>query len=704
MIVTLRFSGAQPGETVPTVALYLLDASGRVRQKLATSADGKLDIGRALELKTATVALGPDSADFHDLPAESLMQMRVADHLSAWERSQEIEILPPWWQGWNPFRICLGGRIRKCLLLRLAEPLRFPPPPHLPHPPPLCYPICNGIVEVWGRTCCCRPPIIIDLPDIIARIRQEIATNPVQFPPHDPGDPPPDWAATQRAMDNVAKARALGVAHSLTAPNTELAKDLHTLSSLPPAEALSYFIATPRLLPFWCHCSTGKIGETVLNPDGSFSFCYNRLPVLQLGFCSTVYFYKVRQWQDTQWVTIYDGGALHQYFTAGEFADLETYQGRTCGQNTPPPGTDFVAVQTIGSTGSWDLHSHYLGESGGVDLTQTGEFSVAAPPSEGGLVGSNNAPWATTLSFMLFFHPDMQAQGAVYYRLSVVAADSTGKPAGGATPAPITNPVSWLYFQLVGANWEIEAQVLGPTIQNGVPGLFAIPYNTQLWLSGQYHQSLDTTTLANGRYLLVLEIFDQNGTRLRPTGATGAGTDTPFRFLRLLQAPGPNSTASVPFAALTHLFWFDNRPCYGKIEDLDVNGIADTSVCQFLTGAASTQFQVGYRALHMVMADPIKPPSSFMSSYSISWHEGLNGPSGVLVTGGDTDQPSPPSVVGANVKTPPQPFSALLGSSAPGTRCTFTVNLDIYPKHTNGVSTIRAYEVHTEASFALEIV
>ena len=116
-----------------------------------------------------------------------------------------------------------------------------------------------------------------------------------------------------------------------------------------------------------------------------------------------------------------------------------------------------------------------------------------------------------------------------------------------------------------------------------------IPYKTlHQWLQFQYFQSLDTKTLADGRYLVIVEIFDQDGNRLRPTGATGNGKDTAFSFLRLRGASGPDSTANVPFAALTHLFWFDNRPCYGKIEDLDVNGTPDTSVCQFLTGAASS--------------------------------------------------------------------------------------------------------------------
>ena len=266
-------------------------------------------------------------ADIAHVPVESLMQFRLSDQLPIWEKAGGIEILPPYWRGWNPFRICVGGRIRRCRPFIFEEIPRF----HLGWRGPVvhgpCYPICNGIVEVWARTCCCRPPIIYELPSIIARIEQEIALNPLQFlPPHNPGDPPP-YAERVQAADALAKARAQGSARVVAAPNTQLAQDLKSLKTLPAAQALAYFHDNARLLPFWCHCSNGKIGETPLNPDGSFHFCYNRLPLLQLGFCSTVYYYVVRQWQDTQWVTVYDGGAAHQYFSAAEFADLETWSG-----------------------------------------------------------------------------------------------------------------------------------------------------------------------------------------------------------------------------------------------------------------------------------------------------------------------------------------------------------------------------------------
>src|SRR5262249_32639795 len=157
------------------------------------------------------------------------------------------------------------------------------------------------------------------------------------------------------------------------------------------------------------------------------------------------------------------------------------------------------------------------------------------------------------------------------------AADTTGNPQSGATPAPILNSVAWSHWVTdAQGHWVPQAQVLGPVTRGAQNGLFRIPYDDDaLWLGDQFHQYLDTTQYANGRYLLVLELFDNAGNRLIPAGAPADAGDRPtnFAFLRWLTASGTNSTATVPYAALTHLFWFDNRHVYGKIEDLDVNGM-----------------------------------------------------------------------------------------------------------------------------------
>ena len=73
----------------------------------------------------------------------------------------------------------------------------------------------------------------------------------------------------------------------------------------------------------------------------------------------------------------------------------------------------------------------------------------------------------------------------------------------------------------------------------------------------------------NGQYLIILEIFDSAGNRLRPTGATGDGTDKDFDFLLWT---GAEVTASIPYASLVHVFWVDKQACYADIEDLRKDG------------------------------------------------------------------------------------------------------------------------------------
>ncbi|HWF03268.1 MAG TPA: hypothetical protein VHA06_06250 [Candidatus Angelobacter sp.] len=318
-----------------------------------------------------------------------------------------------------------------------------------------------------------------------------------------------------------------------------------------------------------------------------------------------------------------------------------------------------------------------------------------------------------TLNLQLYFHEGLQSPdiGAVYYRLSVVASDNNGNPLGGATPQSLHDSVTWTKFVEVGGQFQTEPVLLGPNLVNGAGDLFTIPYGPD-WENGQFHQILDTAPFANHnvsgnpRYMVVLELFDANGKRIVPQGAKarlgGVATDIekPFNFLRLMSASGPGSTATVPFASLTHLFWFDNRSCFGSIEDFDVNGIAGSEECQFLKGTADSQFQVGYRAFHAVMGDSNPPSRTFMESYSVTYQQGLNGPSGTLVSGGDINEPAS-MFGGSNVKTPAVTFQSLLGDQ---TACSFAINLKIAAKHTNGSRRLSEYDVPVEAAVAIEIV
>lgn len=714
MQLTVHFVGVEPHEQTPNVALYKVNARGQAT-KVATLANGKLDLGAEPAKLGSTISIGPNVDDPKTLDPKLLITLKLASQLPVWQKTGVIELSPAWWRPWLPIRICLSGTVNKCF------PFIFDKVPLLRSiatgisPIRRCHPVCNGVVEVWQSTCCCFPFRIIDVKPFLVKLKAFLVARPVMFPPVP--DPGPLTPVSRVLAKSVDRALAAGKIDYRFAPNTDIAQDLQSMQTLAPQDAVQYFQLHPSLWPIWCSCSSSKLGETALNPDGSFSYCYNRYLIF-LPNCSRSYFYKVRQMVNGAWVYIYDGSAAHQYFNADQAANLSTFLGNACGTTPPPPGTDFVALQQIGGTLSYNLHSNYAGVgSGNIDLTQTGPYSVAAPPALGGLVnfgGYNDAPWCKTLSFMLYFDPGMEALGAHYYRVSYAPADVNGNPVGSMQT--IINPIAWLKFvsKVVGGVTEIdiEPQTLGPNPVGSLTGLYQIPYNAtgtpptatgsnQDWLSGQAHQYFDTTTLnptasgipgpGNGRFLLAVEIFDVNGHRLIPTPLTPAagGSDiaTGFQFLRLMSASGPGSTANVQQAALTHLFWADNRKVVGEIDSFSLNGVTSSEECQFLSGPSTSSLQVGYRAYHAVLGDPTPnplPPSSFMSRFNLSWERGLHGGGATLDSGADTDKPAtrasgPPALSpSANGL-----LSTLLPATGP-TTCSFAITLNVYSKNTNG--------------------
>ncbi|HEX4022330.1 MAG TPA: hypothetical protein VHX63_14390 [Acidobacteriaceae bacterium] len=721
MQVEVNFVGKQADEQTPAIALYAMDARGQAT-KVAALENGKLNLAALTKSEgQGVIALGPDISDPTQLDPNSLLHLRLAASLAQWRADKLIELPPQWWRQWLHFRICLSGKVSKCFpwIVEKVPLLKSIALGKVPFPPiERCSPICSGIVEVWEQTCCCFPFYVIDVPPFLEKLKTFLAANPVMFPPPRPNPGPLDNLRAQ----SIDRAIAAGQVDLRFSPNTQLQEDLLTLESSTAQDAVQYVLANPRLWPIWCRCTSAKLGETSLNPDGSFSYCYEQFP-FEPFTCRRSYFYKVKQWLGGQWVYVYDGGAAYQYFNADTFANLSTLLGYACGTvMPPPPGTDFVILQQIGATLSYALHSNYGGVDGSNnDLTQTGPYSVVAPAPNGnaGLVNDNNAPWCKTLSFMLYFDPGMEALGAYYYRMSVAPADVNGNPVG--TMQLVQNAIAWSKYVLVGTQIEIEPQVLGPvTASNGVNGLFLIPYNADAdWLSDQAHQYFDTRTLnptatgvpgpGNGRFLLAVEIFDKNGNRLVPPGVTPGTGDkgASFQYLRMLLASGPGSTANVQQAALTHIFWADNRPVVAEIDSFDLNGHNSSQECQFLRGQGTATFQVGYRAYHTVLSDPNPPnplpPSTFMAAYDLWWERGLNGGSGTFDSGGDADQPStraagPPEISPAANGI----LSNLLPSPGP-TACSFAITLNVTSKHTDGSGHFTDLDATAVAAVALSL-
>jgi hypothetical protein len=753
--IPLTFADVAAGDAVPTLAIYAL-ADGKPPQKVATAADGSISLDPA-KLRGLTLGIGPD-AD----PAQ--VRVRADQVLDQWLRGGLVLPKERWWPFFTE-TICVAGDVKKCrpwylspayvkarpLPTKLGVQLRPEVASGLDlsaasiRLPFRCLPLCDGVVEIHERVCCCTT---FDWRDLVDRLRDLLDDLPVlvrwpdppipdpgpRIPGVRPGDifgglpgripgigpRPPVFGAIPAldALRRIAPRPQLAARASLpaapeltrTIPSERLYEDYQALLKIRPADVTAFVDKRPYLSAYLCRCSSRKVGEAPIQPNGEFDFCYRRPRRLHTPGqrCHTVFAYRVKQQFGPFWITVYDGVAGQDYFGTGEEAHLRTSHpiARPCGDGPTPPdegdGTAFVMLEHVGGSHHFNFPA------------QTGLSNMANLGADSGLIdfgGAPDCPWATTLGLRLWSSKQLDGI-VVYYRFKAVPVDGAGNPVG--TPITLTGPVSWQRFVSVGGQIVTTPESLGadPATVGGEVGLYRMPYwtNGNDWLSGQYHQLWDTRSsqFPDGKYMLLIELFGPGGARIKPASAPAGdpGTARPFQFRRWTSQ---TVTANVPFADCGHVFWVNNKPVTGDIVDIRKNGNPSGDECQFISGpggttTSGTKISIGFRAFHTdgvtTSASPVDN-NSFMAGYSISWQRGLNGPSGMVETG-TADQG----------EAGPEPsnemfISDLLGAFPPThaahTRCTFSVHLHVDAKHTNGGAFIDAYDYHETASFALEV-
>lgn len=727
--IRLVFVGLGAAEQAPRVAAYQLDNAGQPLRKLGSSDGGVLRLEVA---GSKVVAIGPDVDDFRTLPRESLASYRVAQSLEQW-RQQGLILPRDIWDRFHFHFVCVSGTVRKCRpwywdvlsdvvlapALQLAQIARIKPvtaelQTHLlfPHS---CQPVCDGVVEVYARVCCCHH---VHIPTLIDRLRDILDVLPIPIPdpiPDPRPGPGPDPApfSAQRLRSKVRSIQQQKSAPDLAAlPPDTLHGDYLALRTLAPEAARQYVDARPYLLPLICHCSIHKVGQTALQPGGQFDLCW--LQPRRHRHCVTTFAYKVRQLINGVLTVVYDGVAAHQYFSAGQPSAIRIYNplARTCadGPGDPPPndGQPFVMLEHVGSYGSFHFNFPQ----------QTGVSQVAPLDADDGTYSTAYAPdcpWGSALGLRLWFSPELEPI-ARYYRLRVIAVNDAGSPVGA--PVVLNDTVTWDKLQDIPGDVIRVPETLGPISVASENDLFKIPYWSSpghRYLSGQFHQVWNTarSVFPDGRYLLLIEVFDAAGNRLKPSGAAGPGLAAPFQFRRWVST---FDTDPVPFADAAHVFWLDNTPVGGDIVDLRRNGVINTAECQFLSGPGSTTFAIGMRAFHLHGVEHAGngDDNSFMWHYAINWQRGLNGSTGTLgpaPSGGNNH--TDVGETGGAVTSGSESFQTLLTKpvvlpdGTPGTtvlpRCTFSVSLHVYAKHFTGSGRIDAYDYHETASFALEI-
>lgn len=699
--------GLDPKAERVRLSVHALDDSGKVIVTVPVDDDGSFSVDERLLERATKFQVGPADAKpdarrmFYTLPASELKKTLLAD--------AELAIAGKIWQGWLQVRRCVSGNVRRCFpFLNVIDDLLIntglsvlPNVRRLVGYRPLvrwpwhrCSPICFGTIEVYRRICCCEPPLILDPPfDIPIEVVPD-------FPPPPPGDPwgpigprpGPDPAPfelqqlvlTGGAVDQrklqLTRAKAL-----LPKLSGELRRD--------------FIIWHPFL---WCHCGQPqRVAEGFVQDGGTFSICWREPLTILLPHCREEFSYVVKQPISGTLITIYDGVAANQWFGAADQPILTSYHYLAigCRESQVPGDGAFVVLEDIGST-----PSHRLATP-----VQTSFESVAAPAYNSGLLDPVvdpadgigqllNRNLGGNVALQYHFTEFMRYAGALYYRIQVAAASAAGNPVGPWISLASPTWSTWLLNSATPGSIS-----LGPHAVGGQSNLSKIPYDTgdpigpnEEWQDGQFHGVIPTTDFPTGRYLIMIEVFNAAGARLKPASAPGgeAGTVAAFTF-RHWNVPA--STVAVPFAALTHMMWWDNRRAEAVIVDTRLNGSPSSEQCQFLEGGAGATVQIGYRAYHPQPGTP-----SFLHNHSLVITRGLNGPSWQVANPPVAEVGEPPA--GPHTSVSKTLGDLLAGEPHGHQKCAFAINLYGYVKTTNGAGTLTGLNWSVTSAFAAEIV
>lgn len=755
-----NFEGAGPDDVRPDLVVYAQDTRRRRIFEAKFSNDGTVSIPPDILKKAERFSIGPPAGNGNEpQSSDSALKFRRSQFEAILERGQ-IDISRTIWTGWLPFLHCVSGHVRVChrgpwwyndLVARATEPFlserisrspssralqanraasadmsrslmtghklaaeRISPAPSIDQLiawPFRCFPVCRGQVEVWRRTCCCEPWIVFDprLPELIKELEdlvRQIPCNPV--PPIPDPDPGPLLAAGPNP-DQMASS-VLFREGALDERSLRAAIDLRAIRALSDEQVPAYINARPYLLCRRYDCGTPvKVAEGDLSPNGVFNICWLDFPhVLRQG-CHEEYAYIVRQPFGALLLTIYNGVAAGHWLGDNDNPTLTSYSPFAYGCRGNPSG-NFVFLDLIGDTGAHELITPNADSATSVTTPAYNSGLVFPAPNAAAAEGAPlNRNWCGTLKLSFLFSEGMQDAGAKFYRVSIIEANNLGDPTG--TRHYYDSGVSWNKAVPDGSGGvDIVPVSLGPTSAgsgaNTQNFLYEIPYDTNPtidWNAGQYHAYLNTNdprwNNPDARHLIMLEVFDENGQRLRPqgtppTGLAGAETTADFTYRRRYQDTG--DTNNVPFGALTHMFWWDNRDVFADIVDLRRNGLIFNAECLFFGGDENSTFSVGYRAYH--------PRQQFQLYHRITWKRGLGSTAhshGTLQPINANNVGQPPAAPGGSATNT---FGDMLRPDLDPNRrkCAFAAFLEIWNKRTDGDDLGYQHRQDTVA-FVLEI-
>ena len=722
-------------EQWPKISALLFNRAGRLLASSEVKQDAKRPaVGKAVfenlengDEHSLTVKIGAFRENIREPSREKLITYRFAD-LQKVEGVATAVIAQPIWRCWLMLLYLVQGTVEKWI-----DGARLP--------------VCLGEVDIYDVDVYC----LLRIPDlVIERIRDSIIDLVIDPPPIDirqpekipvwwgrddddwcgtpPGPRPPfgkdldaklqklpkDWAFARQRVAALDTARtrldqtmaAMDVREKQLWLNSEASEEVK-LSQIVYSntqqfrsllvekfQAFRYWLCWYPWIHWlwwpWCRFyGLEKLGTATLQPDGSFtalvplSICRKDTPDL---------WFRVRQTVDGEERVIYARYPVlcHTYWNhpSGDPVSLLTYDAEAvvCTHNdeTDKPGV-YVMPLGIGDDGWYQIEQAHL---------KPGDV----PGANRGLYNGSD-PYGTRLDIRMQFHDSLKSNGVEYYRWSVA-------PEGTTDWTYLSSPVTHRYLTQVGTDFFIVPENLGPFNVGGKPSLFTVPDPAKGWIAlnrndrafAYWHSALWDSNLnryvpqvADGLYILRLEMFDAAGNNLNPTLA-GAGWKF---FLPTAAAAGGvwpvDDTPHVqPDGSVHFLLWVDNTDTTADIQSVGLSG-TPTGECQFIEyNALSDVVDITYVAYHK-----LSPERDFLASYSLSVKRGI---SGTTVQSHSSSVPAQfPTVLSATVEL----LLRQVGAKGPYTRCAFAVELHTYPRSRNGFSRIREYESHDTSAFAL---
>jgi len=701
--INVELEGMEKGQVWPVLAVYLFNRSGQLLARKPIAADrarpglGKADLAVDAKYRGGILKIGPNVKG----PSE-LERYQVYTAKLELKESLALKIGKDIWICWQRRQYLVRGRVAK----GGAK-------------------ICVGTVDVYDvdiEFCILKlPPVVIEkvrdaLIDVIHRPPPiDIATEwprwdddycgtppgPRPTPPHDIDIArkldklPAEWRFAKERYTGLpeAKARMKAYMEKMGSVEKQAFLERQAFEGIKVSQVLYssaaqlqttiannfqafrfYLCWYPWIFwlwwPFCYHYGLEKLATIPLQPDGSFSrtiplsVCRQDVPDL---------WFVVRQNINGNDNVIYARYPVpcNTYYNhpSGKQVTLNVtdQDALTCDTPVPVPSGDaYVMPLGVGCDEWYSVCQAHI---------KAGEAKQEAR----GLFNGTD-PYATTLGLTMQFHEDLYKNKlAMYYRWSY-------RKEGAADWTHIDAPVAHRYIKEESpGKYIVVSRGLGPQAIGDAKGLFAVKDPDLSWISNdRYYAIWDTSKAPDGKYELLLEMFNEAGVKIADPAASG------FKYMLMTGATGSvDGQLYVEDGGIILRLHIDNRPVIADVQSVSLAGNVPPAECQFIeyTNKADDNLAVTYVAYHPT--DVPYLPNGFLDHYAMVVQRGQSG----TFVGSVSSTAAAPAPATAQFAV-----SSLLGSFE---KCALLVSLHAYPRHRNGCERIRAYEDVDNAAFAI---